>query len=100
VCDLFGYSEERRMERQLIVDYQELIEKILPLATVENFQTVHELLKLPMSIRGFGHVKARNAQAAQVRRSWLLNQLDPIRFPRPHDEANTQQLRGIAIRSI
>lgn len=100
VWDLFGYSEERRMERQLIVDYQELIEKILPLATVENFQTVHELLKLPMSIRGFGHVKARNARAAQVRRSWLLNRLDPIRFPRPHDEANTQQLRGIAIQNI
>jgi indolepyruvate ferredoxin oxidoreductase len=99
VLDIFGYSEERRMERQLIIDYQEQIEQILPLVTVENIQTVHELLKLPMSIRGFGHVKARNAKAAQIRRTWLLNRLDPNRFPRPHDEANTQQLRGIAIRS-
>ncbi len=96
--DPFGHTHERRMERQLIADYLQLLGEVLPRASADNAQLVNELLSLPLSMRGFGHVKARNVQAARTRQAWLLHRLDPARHPRPQEDGGTQQLRGIAIR--
>ena len=57
--DPFGYLRERKEERQLIVDYENTLDKIIDGLTVENYQTAVELASLPMQIRGFGHVKSR-----------------------------------------
>jgi indolepyruvate ferredoxin oxidoreductase len=61
---------------------------------------VREILALPLSMRGFGHVKERNVRAAQTRQAWLLHRLDPLQYPRPQEFSGVQQLRGIAIRSV
>ncbi len=97
--DPFGHTHERRMERQLIADYTALLSQVLPLATADNAALVGELLALPQSMRGFGHVKERNVHAARTRQAWLQHRLDPVRHARPQEDGGVQQLRGIAIRS-
>ena len=64
--DIFGRSEERRMERQLRDDYLEMIEAaLLPKLTAENHTAAVELASLAQQIRGFGHVK--EAAVAKVK---------------------------------
>jgi indolepyruvate ferredoxin oxidoreductase len=65
--DLFGKTEERRMERQLIADYQASIEALLPKLREDNLAQAVELASLPEHIRGFGHVKLENLQKAITR---------------------------------
>jgi indolepyruvate ferredoxin oxidoreductase len=64
LLDPFGWSEERRTERRLIADYEHLVEAILAGLAPANHAAAIELASLPDKIRGFGHVKARNIQAA------------------------------------
>jgi indolepyruvate ferredoxin oxidoreductase len=71
--DVFGYTEERRMERALIQEYQATIDKVLAQlqaghVSAERYALALELARLPESMKGFGHVKARNVDAA--RRKW------------------------------
>ncbi|MFT7286322.1 MAG: indolepyruvate ferredoxin oxidoreductase [Halieaceae bacterium] len=73
--DLFGYTAERRQERQDIADYLELIEELLPQVPEGDYALLKELLSLPLQLRGFGHVKDRNREQLAVRRSALLKRL-------------------------
>ena len=72
--DIFGWTDERKMERQLIEDYRLLVEEILDSVNESNFDIAKRLLSLPEEIKGFGHVKEANV--IQVRASWqeLLHQ--------------------------
>ncbi|WP_455373112.1 indolepyruvate ferredoxin oxidoreductase family protein, partial [Limibacillus halophilus] len=64
--DVFGRSEERKMERQLRDDYLTLVEEtLLPGLTAANLPAAVELASLAQEIRGFGHVK--EAAVARVR---------------------------------
>jgi indolepyruvate ferredoxin oxidoreductase len=100
IWDPFGYSQERRMERHLIDAHIQLVQELLPLVNTKNKELMRDIMALPLSMRGFGHVKARNVRAAQSRQAWLLHRIDPTRYPRPQDDNGLQQLRGVAIRSI
>ncbi len=70
--DLFGYTEERKIERQLIKDYQTDILSLLGNLTVENHACAIEFADWPMEIKGFGHVKMRNFARAQDQKERLL----------------------------
>ena len=72
--DIFGYTQERRDERQLIEDYQQVIERLLPDLSTENYCYAVKLAELPEQIRGFGHVKERNMVAAKKQQEKLLEQ--------------------------
>ena len=63
--DLFGYTAERRMERQLLIDYQNLLERLIAELTPENYSVAVELASLPQTIKGFGHIKERNVETAR-----------------------------------
>ena len=65
--DVFGKTEERRMERQLIEDYRKSVEAALSRLTADNFPKAVELASLPEQIRGFGHVKLASVEKAKVR---------------------------------
>jgi len=73
--DIFGYTAERRMERQLIKDYIEIIDKIVESAEVINADVARELLALPDEIRGFGQVKEANVTAVKVKWDALVSRL-------------------------
>jgi len=72
--DIFGYTEERKVERQLIKDYEQLIEQVLAKLTPGNHTLAVQLAAIPEEIRGFGHVKARHLTAAKDKEAKLLAQ--------------------------
>ena len=58
--DIFGYSGERRRERQDIADYRALVDELIAGRTPENYAIGVQLAQLPRQLRGFGHVKDEN----------------------------------------
>jgi indolepyruvate ferredoxin oxidoreductase len=73
--DVFGYTAERRAERQLIADYEALIDEILGRLSADNQAVALELAALPDDIRGFGHIKEANLKKARARWDELLSRL-------------------------
>jgi indolepyruvate ferredoxin oxidoreductase len=74
LLDPFGQTRERRTERQLISDYLDLIDELAQTLNHDNRAAAIALASLPDDIRGFGHVKERNIEAAATRRAQLLEQ--------------------------
>jgi len=79
--DIFGYSADRRMERQLITDYEMTVNQLIRYMAPKtldpkSYGLTTEIAGLPMSIRGFGHIKLKSVQAARQRQSELLLQLE------------------------
>src|SRR5690348_755689 len=72
--DPFGRSHERRTERQLIADYEALIETVLAGLSPANHATAVALASIPEKIRGFGPVKQRHLAAAKAEESALREQ--------------------------
>ncbi|MEI6738542.1 MAG: DUF6537 domain-containing protein, partial [Pseudomonadota bacterium] len=70
--DMFGYSAERRMERQLITDYEKLIVDLIANTTAANYDIAVDLASIPEYIRGFGHVKQTHFSEANKRWQELL----------------------------
>ncbi|EDZ45062.1 indolepyruvate ferredoxin oxidoreductase family protein [Leisingera daeponensis] len=70
--DIFGYTEERKMERALIKQYEADMQEWLPKAAPEIMEPLLALAELPLQIRGFGPVKMANEQKAAKRREELL----------------------------
>ena len=71
--DVFGKTDERRQERELVREYLALVNELSQTLTEQNLAVAIELASLPDDIRGFGHVKERNLRAAQARRGDLLD---------------------------
>ncbi|MBU1835777.1 MAG: 2-oxoacid:acceptor oxidoreductase family protein, partial [Alphaproteobacteria bacterium] len=72
--DPFGYTAERRMERALITQY-ECDMAALGTNAAQNPDAAVALAALPLTIRGFGPVKAANAARAEKEREVLLSRL-------------------------
>ncbi len=70
--DIFGYTEERKTERQLIRDYEALVGEIVAKLTPDNHALAVGLASIPEKIRGFGHVKARHLEVAKKEEAALL----------------------------
>jgi indolepyruvate ferredoxin oxidoreductase len=78
--DPFGYTAERKMERQLIVDYAATIEELLSGLTADNVALAAEIASIPELIRGYGHVKEAHLKPALTTQARLLAQW---RSPQP-----------------
>ena len=77
--DIFGYTHERRTERQLIVDYRAQIDELLAGLTADNAALAAEIASVPEHIRGYGHVKeAHLAKAAAMRDALLARWRAPV----------------------
>jgi indolepyruvate ferredoxin oxidoreductase len=79
--DLFGYTEERRMERSLIGEYEQSVERLLAGLNAQNHALAVQIASLPEEIRGFGYIKKRNVEAARKKSDELL-----ARFSAPAPE--------------
>ncbi|HSB25749.1 MAG TPA: indolepyruvate ferredoxin oxidoreductase family protein, partial [Burkholderiaceae bacterium] len=95
--DVFGRTDERRLERALIDQYAARIDELLPQLQLQSLALACEIARLPLAMRGFGHVKIANVALARAREAELLHRLDPQRYPRPPAAAQAGQLRGIAV---
>lgn len=70
--DPFGYTAERRMERALIMQFEQDMAEVLPNVTEATRDIAIAIAELPLQIRGFGPVKFRNQITAGKRREELL----------------------------
>lgn len=93
-CDPFGYSRDRRHEREIITRYEEKIAVVVRDLTRENLAAAVPLVSVDAEIRGFGHVK--DASLARVRereaRLW-----EAFRDPSKQSDAPPSMFKGIRI---
>ncbi len=65
--DLFGLTAERRMERALITDFENLVEALLSSLDTNNLEQARAIVSLSMDIRGYGPVKALSVEDYRAR---------------------------------
>jgi indolepyruvate ferredoxin oxidoreductase len=95
--DPFGYTQERRLERELIEQFDARLVELTAHLDAANQAVAAQIAAVPMSIRGYGHVKTANWALAKARESELLHRFDPKRYPKPVVQATAGQFRGISI---
>jgi indolepyruvate ferredoxin oxidoreductase len=82
--DIFGRTPERRQERQLIADYESLIDEILAGLSHDKHRLAVALASLPEQIRGYGHIKNEHLVKVRARQAELLA---AFRTPSQHQTA-------------
>ena len=97
--DPFGRTEERRLERRLVADYEARVDELCAGLSVERIAVATAIANVPTQIRGYGHVKLASLAIAKARESELLNRFDPARYPRPTGPAVAGQFRGSPVTS-
>jgi indolepyruvate ferredoxin oxidoreductase len=81
--DVFGYSTERRLERDLIASYEKDVAFVLDRLSPVNVESAIALLSLPDRIRGYGPVKEKAVADTKVRYAELVRDFaDPPPAPR------------------
>jgi indolepyruvate ferredoxin oxidoreductase len=70
--DVFGYTEERKMERRLIAEYEATVDSLLATLDANNHGLAVQIASVPETMRGFGHIKEKNVVAAKAREASLL----------------------------
>lgn len=95
--DFFGRTAERRMERELVESYRARVASLLPALDASRLKAATEIAALPLSMRGFGHVKLANVALARAREAELLHRFDPETYPRPPASKEAGQIRGIRV---
>ena len=69
--DPFGYSPDRRRERQLINEFEALVDRWLPLLDADSANQIEQVWSCFDEIRGFGPVKKASIERALQRISGL-----------------------------
>ncbi|WP_424924189.1 indolepyruvate ferredoxin oxidoreductase family protein [Aquipseudomonas alcaligenes] len=88
VFDPFGHSAERKVERELIGEYEQWIELLLREQRPDNYRTAVALAELPEQIRGYGHVKEHalakaREQAEQLKARLLVSEIAAVQLFEP-----------------
>ena len=86
--DVFSYTAERKMERQLIADYAKTVDDVLANLSADNYDTAVDLASVPEHIRGFGHVKHQHFVEAKKREAELWE-----KFRHPRVGAASKEIR-------
>jgi indolepyruvate ferredoxin oxidoreductase len=76
--DVFGKTEERKMERALIGEYTASIDTVLATLNSANHSAAVEVARIPELIKGYGHVKERNVKTARLQWAGLMNEYAAI----------------------
>lgn len=72
--DIFGKTEERKMERGLIADYEVTLDRLGAGLRPENKGLALKLAQVPSEIRGYGHVKEAAVEKAKATAARLWGQ--------------------------
>jgi indolepyruvate ferredoxin oxidoreductase len=95
--DPFGYAHVRRVERELIGEYERLVREALARLTPATHAVVAELAELPDVIRGYEDIKLRNVERFRARAATLREQIErgePQAAPRLEAELPIAPVRG------
>ncbi len=71
--DIFAYSKERKMDVQLITDFENMLDMVVPRLSPSNHGQAVELARLAQKIRGFGHVRMEAVRRSKARERELLD---------------------------
>ena len=74
--DVFGYTGERRMERALIGEFEETVDRVLDSTNAANLDTAVAALEAFYDMRGFGPVKEEAVMKSRARIAEALAQLE------------------------
>jgi len=74
--DPFAYSSDRKLERELITEYEQLLGTIESSLSAENLEAFVSLAALPRKIRGYGHVKKKSIDDYRRNHQALLQALN------------------------
>jgi len=85
------------MERELVASYRSRIETVASQLSPERLKAACDIAALPMSMRGYGHVKLANVALARAREAELMHRFDPRKYPRPPMSKEAGQIRGIRV---
>lgn len=88
--DIFGYTAERKSERKLIDDYEQMVLSLLPNLSASNYDFAVQLAELADQIRGYGHVKEKNIMTVRQQQEVLLNRY------RNHQASEYIELRQVS----
>ncbi|HVL59395.1 MAG TPA: indolepyruvate ferredoxin oxidoreductase family protein [Burkholderiaceae bacterium] len=94
--DPFGHTAERKLERQLIAEYEAMIDALLPGLDSQRLALAAQIASVPEQIRGFGHVKLAAIATARARWHSLLEQFHrgapaaPVAASAPRDAATVR----------
>ncbi len=74
--DVFGYTGERRMERALIGEFEETVDRVLDSMNAANLDAAVAALEAFCDMRGFGPVKEEAVMKSRARIAEALAQLE------------------------
>jgi indolepyruvate ferredoxin oxidoreductase len=75
----FGYSQDRRLERMLIREYEDDMARLCTEVTSARIDLAAEIASLPQQIRGYGPIKRSAAASAGTLRAALWSQWETRR---------------------
>jgi len=73
--DVFGYAHVRVVERELIEEYLETVERLLGALSATTHPTAVQLAELPDMVRGYEEVKMGSVERYRAKRAELLSEL-------------------------
>ncbi len=71
--DPFGYTQERRVERRLVDEYEATIVTLVGAMSPGNRALAVQIAQVPDDIRGYGHIKDASIAIAKAREADLLD---------------------------
>lgn len=74
--DVFGYARVRKVERQLVGEYQTLVRTALENLSDATLEQILEVCTLPDMVRGYEDIKLANVERFRARATDLLADLD------------------------
>jgi indolepyruvate ferredoxin oxidoreductase len=95
-ADVFGYSRVRRTERRLAAQYDADLRAALAGLSAARYDTVLELARLPLAIRGYEEIKLAAVGRYEADRERLLALLRPARTGTAADGASARSPAGRA----
>jgi indolepyruvate ferredoxin oxidoreductase len=82
--DIFGRTAERKLQRRLIVEFEQRVDELVRGLTHDSHSVAVEIAEVPQKMRGFGHILERNVTEQKAREAHLL---EVFRAPTPHATA-------------
>ncbi len=76
--DVFGYTAERRMERELIREFEQTADTLLAQLDAENRDAIATVIECYLDIRGFGPVKDAAVAEARHKIAAAIARLQPL----------------------
>jgi indolepyruvate ferredoxin oxidoreductase len=70
--NLFGRTVHRRLERQLVRDYEAVLEQILDALDTDNLDVAVAIASLPEHVRGFESVREQHIEQTRAKQQELL----------------------------